>query len=530
MYSKSEDLLNTLNIKKNTEDYELLFETAEKIIAEQENRSSKARTSKKRIKATDLYKRFVKDQLQRQEDKLMEENPFLPENMFCPMMNGILKKLAYGIYPKKYADEQMLNQLFPNNPLVVQRIKQCPLIKKTNEGYAFKTESLFGHFYAEKSFQDSTSSKLPGHSRKLRNEAILSEVPKIKAIDLNSQKTEPLPLCQHNIFYAIGASVRVMGMAFLSPFPTEKIMYLNDTEIVGNIKDACGAKNLVVIFSDLNSAKEYAKLKSQYDNDTGAAYYQKFSPVLEISLSNEEKIENTSLEVGYSTKSKQKFPAGLVNINDVKAIHSCWYCVGAHRKEKEITLQVRNLSPKKIPKNDKPVPLLLAAAFITPLVGWSYLFCKLFQTIDRRMSEGQSEDYWRAKYNFHNCQWTDEADRRSDLPMSSSVFWMLVKYCGADYAGLWGVTGGGSLNRFWSGRMGTNHGDEVTQTLKEYKSLSHEQQSLAKLLSILKEKLKDKTLSPDGDLRRILQVTEEKTGLSLENCDAALTSSSKCIR
>lgn len=136
---------------------------------------------------------------------------------------------------------------------------------------------------------------------------------------------------------------------------------------------------------------------------------------------------------------------------------------------------------------------------------------------------GKSLNYWRNRFNFLDAKW----GRKEPIDCAppdwfdhTNIFWMLCEYSSSSYSGLWGVTGGGSWNRFWSGRWNTHYGDDVRSVLVPIRKLPLEQQTVNKLVSLLKIKLDGKLLHPNGDLSRILKVVEEKTGVTLENCDA----------
>ncbi|VEG92257.1 hypothetical protein [Legionella spiritensis] len=137
---------------------------------------------------------------------------------------------------------------------------------------------------------------------------------------------------------------------------------------------------------------------------------------------------------------------------------------------------------------------------------------------------GKPVDYWRNKYNHHYNKWGREVNVKSpglaeDWYHASAIFWLLCEYSSASNSGLWGIQGGGRWSRFWSGRWGTHHGQAVTETLKAYKELSGQEQSVVNLLTILKQKLNDKPLNPNGDLSRLLQVVQEKTAITFLDCD-----------
>jgi hypothetical protein len=91
--------------------------------------------------------------------------------------------------------------------------------------------------------------------------------------------------------------------------------------------------------------------------------------------------------------------------------------------------------------------------------------------------------------------------------------------------------GGNSWARFFAGRWGTHHGNAVHATLVDVYSflVSREKKESAidYLFLVLKDKLKEEKLDPDGDLYRIIAVIEQQTGKKMPQTLETLESSYK---
>lgn len=123
----------------------------------------------------------------------------------------------------------------------------------------------------------------------------------------------------------------------------------------------------------------------------------------------------------------------------------------------------------------------------------SELFNYLSQNIDKPAPQDKWQGIW---------------DKASGTPYDKAVT-LLLNYSGSykssenEKATYWG----GSVGRFFKGRWGTHHGDEVQNALNQ----SNDTTSLQQLLDKLQDNLKNKELKPDGDLRRILNTIGANT-------------------
>ena len=71
------------------------------------------------------------------------------------------------------------------------------------------------------------------------------------------------------------------------------------------------------------------------------------------------------------------------------------------------------------------------------------------------------------------------------------------------------------VESIFSGRWGTNHGNEVHAALKEVagRYAPEHNKNITTLISTLQTKLAGRKINPDGDLHKILSVIKEKTGV-----------------
>jgi hypothetical protein len=138
---------------------------------------------------------------------------------------------------------------------------------------------------------------------------------------------------------------------------------------------------------------------------------------------------------------------------------------------------------------------------------------------------GKSINYWRNQYKHarskrNGCQdLVDDGTLPKDGLEFSTIYDLLCQYSSTVRSPIFGVYAGNAWSRFWAGRWGTNHGNEVKKALVEADEFLPKERSVANLIGVLKRALGNKVLKPDGDLSRILQVIEEKTGVSLSNAE-----------
>ncbi len=126
---------------------------------------------------------------------------------------------------------------------------------------------------------------------------------------------------------------------------------------------------------------------------------------------------------------------------------------------------------------------------------------------------GQSIAYWRAKFDSscygHISYQRLFYDNVRDTIYFNAARALLMEYSATNYnENTRKYSGGGWCSLFWARRWGTHHAKEVLATL-----LSCKHSSLHELRISLQKNLKDIKLEPEGDLSRILQVIQEKTGL-----------------
>ncbi|KTC94084.1 hypothetical protein [Legionella erythra] len=139
---------------------------------------------------------------------------------------------------------------------------------------------------------------------------------------------------------------------------------------------------------------------------------------------------------------------------------------------------------------------------------------------------GKPVTYWRKEFETFSS-WNHKSDAKARIAGNVPPTWfacmaaikLLCDYSVSLRVSPSGLKGGYGFNRFWAGRWGTHHGNEVRQALKDIQKLAPNTRSIPLLLVILKQKLAGRVLSSEGDLSRILQVIQEKTGVNLQNCE-----------
>ncbi|KTD45928.1 hypothetical protein Lrub_2725 [Legionella rubrilucens] len=138
---------------------------------------------------------------------------------------------------------------------------------------------------------------------------------------------------------------------------------------------------------------------------------------------------------------------------------------------------------------------------------------------------GKPVEYWRKEFETYSS-WNHKLNAKPRIAGKVPATWfacmaaikLLCDYSASFRFSPSSLGGGYGFNRFWAGRWGTHHGNEVREALKDIEKTGASTRSIPLLLAILKQKLEGKTLSCDGDLSRILQVIQEKTGVNLQNC------------
>lgn len=139
---------------------------------------------------------------------------------------------------------------------------------------------------------------------------------------------------------------------------------------------------------------------------------------------------------------------------------------------------------------------------------------------------GKPVTYWRKEFETLSS-WNHKSDAKSRIAGKVPPTWfacmaaikLLCDYSVSFRSSPSDLRGGYGFNRFWAERWGTHHGNEVRQALKDIQKMDPNTRSIPLLLVILKQKLGERVLSSEGDLSRILQVIQEKTGVSLQNCE-----------
>jgi len=130
--------------------------------------------------------------------------------------------------------------------------------------------------------------------------------------------------------------------------------------------------------------------------------------------------------------------------------------------------------------------------------------------------KGKPIEYWRQEF--------EDAMAVNNDPLNATLK-LLLEYSGASYDREFdlGLEGGGSLSRFTALRWNTHHGDAVYKALSSVYAAKKKNGPVVDvntLMSALKGQLADKTFNPNGDLQKILDVIEEKTGVTLDGARA----------
>jgi hypothetical protein len=138
---------------------------------------------------------------------------------------------------------------------------------------------------------------------------------------------------------------------------------------------------------------------------------------------------------------------------------------------------------------------------------------------------GKSLNYWLSQFdNYSHKQNPTEAEVIPEL--SSNHAWksleLLAEYAGfykhspvGKYPHAWG----GQINRFFSGRWNTSHGNDIQTAIGCYYEMDSIEANDAsyltttKVVEYVKAALGDKPINPTGDLAKVLAVIKIKTGV-----------------
>jgi len=131
-----------------------------------------------------------------------------------------------------------------------------------------------------------------------------------------------------------------------------------------------------------------------------------------------------------------------------------------------------------------------------------------------------SMQHWRRAWD--NAQRgiyaNDDATKTLDL---------LSKYAGFYKSFLaFGVVGKSHYGRFFSGRWYTQHANQVESAIANFYHvdgmcrLNEQLHSVEYILALVKQKMVDRPINPEGNLARVLDVIRERTGVDYANLDA----------
>lgn len=131
-------------------------------------------------------------------------------------------------------------------------------------------------------------------------------------------------------YYVIGSKIKVMKTSFFSPFP-EGVEEVTDERIAQCFKDTAKANASFILFTDLEKAQEFARKVSQDTNDTKAAYYIDYPPVIEVTLKDESAINNQPAL--FAVKGYYAFNGAEKNttLSNIDKVNGYYYEQGAHR-------------------------------------------------------------------------------------------------------------------------------------------------------------------------------------------------------
>ena len=143
---------------------------------------------------------------------------------------------------------------------------------------------------------------------------------------------------------------------------------------------------------------------------------------------------------------------------------------------------------------------------------------------------GKSIAYWRSKFEQFTRVRSDyhiqvAKDGYPEVIDFNAARKLLLEYSATTYhpRSSYGFSGGGWCSLFWAGRWNTHHAKEVQSALfscSRYNGpFGKDKPTVLDLIIALKKTLAHKKLNPEGDLSRILQVLEEKTGVSFHRMD-----------
>jgi hypothetical protein len=128
-------------------------------------------------------------------------------------------------------------------------------------------------------------------------------------------------------------------------------------------------------------------------------------------------------------------------------------------------------------------------------------------------------EYWRKIWRESQIDNSPNGDTAKTLDL-------LVRYTGAFQRFLdVGVLGKSRYGRFFSGRLRTQHANEVERAIAPYYNkyssylLAPTVYKVEYILSLVKQQMNNTIISPNGTLTKILTVIKEKTGVDYDNLD-----------
>ena len=145
----TENILDQARIPPQSDEYSLLYETAEKIAKERNNNLDNGN----RTTSAALYGRYIEDKLVAQWLNIKEmKRPIKAE--FLNQMSSILIKLAKYMRDKPVDSDASLNEIFTNPSLAKTLLNNCPLIdsNKVHTYYQFKQGLKLQDFFIRRAY------------------------------------------------------------------------------------------------------------------------------------------------------------------------------------------------------------------------------------------------------------------------------------------------------------------------------------------------------------------------------------------
>jgi hypothetical protein len=129
-------------------------------------------------------------------------------------------------------------------------------------------------------------------------------------------------------YYVIGNSLQVMKTQWFSPFPKDPIE-IKDSDIFPLLTPKKNNRPFVV-FTDLETAKRCALIKSHNDNMTVSAILSCFRPVIEVTLHNTdaEHLKPTEVKIADGMRGSLQAQGFYITPDNIKDVHSYYYSYG----------------------------------------------------------------------------------------------------------------------------------------------------------------------------------------------------------